>query len=54
MKHNCPWENTDDSLTEMVSEVIAFSVVSENQNLIDPVHEDKPEGRHQIEAGHPA
>jgi len=38
----------------MVSEVIALSVVSENQNLIDPVHPDKPEGRYQIEAWHSA
>jgi len=38
----------------MVSVAIAFSVVSENQNLVDPVHDDKSKGRHQVEAGHPA
>ena len=54
VKYHCPWENFEDSLTEMVSEVIALSVVSENQNLIDPVHPDKPEGRYQIEAWHSA
>jgi len=49
-----PWENFDHCLTEMVSVAIAFSVVSENQNLVDPVHDDKSKGRHQVEAGHPA